>query len=161
MALMGKAIGKGLARDEPWRLSLERYPFRFTQQTRYGDMDSNAHLNNVAIARLVEEARVRFHYALKARVASTDPSGIMIVHAAIDYLGEGAYPDDVESGVAVAHIGKSSYRLAIGLFQNGPSGNSLPIAIADSVMVNLAADRSGAAPVGAELRSRLAAMQHG
>jgi len=143
-------------KDEAWRLSLERYPLRLTLQTRYGDMDANAHLNNVAIARLVEEARVRFHYAVKVRVASTDPSGIMIVHAAIDYLGEGAYPGDVEAGVAVAGIGGSSYRLAIGLFQNGKA-----FALADSVMVNLGEDRSGSAPVGAELRARLEEMQHG
>jgi len=143
-------------KDEGWRLTPGPYPLRFTVQTRYGDMDANAHLNNVAIARLVEEARVRFHFALKVRVASTDPSGIMIVHAAIDYLGEAFYPADVEAGVAVAGIGGSSYRLAIGLFQNGKA-----FALADSVMVNLAEDRSGSAPIGDALRARLEDMQHG
>ena len=38
------------------RLALENYPLRLTIPTRYGDMDTNAHLNNVAIARLMEEA---------------------------------------------------------------------------------------------------------
>jgi acyl-CoA thioester hydrolase len=142
--------------QDQWRLSLEAYPLRLTLQTRYGDMDANAHLNNVAIARLMEESRVRFHYALQVRLSSTDPSGIMIVHASIDYLGEGAYPGDVEAGVAVASIGSTSYRLAIGLFQRGKA-----FALADSVMVNLAEDRSGSAPVGPELRERLEEMKHG
>jgi len=156
VGLKGEALKKGGLKGEAWRLSLEAYPLRLTLQTRYGDMDANAHLNNVAIARLVEESRVRFHYALKARVASTDPSGIMIVHAAIDYLGEGAYPGDVEAGVAVASIGGSSYRLATGLFQQGKA-----FALADSVMVNLTDDRSGSAPVSPALRARLEALQPG
>ncbi len=154
--LQGEALKRATMKDEPWRRSPEHYPVRLTLQTRFGDMDANAHLNNVAIARLVEEARVRFHYQVKVRVASTDPSGIMIVHAAIDYLGEGAYPGDVEAGVAIADIGGSSYRLAVGLFQNGKA-----FALADSVMVNLAEDRSRSAPIGDALRARLEEMQHG
>jgi len=143
-------------KDEGWRLALTAYPFRITLPTRYGDMDSNAHLNNVAIARLVEEARVRFHWRLRETVPDTSPGGIMIVHVAIDYLGEGAYPADVEAGVAVASVGGSSYRLAIGLFQAGSA-----IALADSVMVNLSPDRSGAAPVSADTRAALEGYRHG
>lgn len=156
MGLRGEATNSGQLKQQAWRLAMDRYALRLALQTRYGDMDANAHLNNVAIARLVEESRVRFHIALKMRIASTDPSGIMIVHAAIDYLGEGSYPGDVEAGVAVAAIGGSSYRLAVGLFQNGKA-----FALADSVMVNLARDRSGPAPIGEALRARLEEMQHG
>ena len=142
-------------KDDAWRLALDRYPMHMRIQTRYGDMDANAHLNNVAIARLVEEARVRFHYALKLRVASTDPSGIMIVHAAIDYIGEGHYPGDVDAGIGIAAVGGVSYRLAIGLFQQGKA-----FALAESVMVNLAPDRSGSAPIDDGLRQNLEAMRH-
>ena len=53
-------------KDEGWRRDIAAYPVRFTLPTRYGDMDANAHLNNVAIARLIEESRVRFHYDVKA-----------------------------------------------------------------------------------------------
>lgn len=142
-------------KDEGWRLGPARYPFRVTLPTRYGDMDSNAHLNNVAIARLVEEARVRFHWRLREAVPATSPGGIMVVHVAIDYLGEGTYPADVEAGVAVASIGQSSYRLAIGLFQGGSA-----IALADSVMVNLSDDRSGAAPVDPMTQAALEGFRH-
>ena len=53
-------------KDEAWRLDPAAYRLRLTIPTRYGDMDANAHLNNVAIARLFEESRVRFHYAIRA-----------------------------------------------------------------------------------------------
>ena len=137
-------------KDEIWRRTPAAYPVRLTIPTRYGDMDANAHLNNVAIARLVEESRVRFHYALQADGGDVSPGGVMIAHVSIDYLGEGEYPADVEAGVGIVVVGGSSYRLAVGLFQNGRA-----FALAESVMVSMAADRSGAAPITPELRTLL------
>ena len=131
------------------RLALENYPLRLTIPTRYGDMDTNAHLNNVAIARLMEESRVRFHYSLRADGGDLSPGGAMVAHVAIDYLGEGEYPADVEAGVGVVEIGRTSYRLAIGLFQNGRA-----FALADSVIVRVSADR-GSAPLPQSLRDLL------
>ncbi len=135
---------------EAWRLDPAAYPIRLTIPTRYGDMDSNAHLNNVAIAQLFEESRVRFHYAIRADGGTVGPGSSMIVHVAIDYLGEGEYPADVESAMGIVAMGGSSYRLAIGLFQHGR-----PFALADSVMVSVAPDRSGAAPLAPVLRGLL------
>lgn len=137
-------------KDELWRRDPASYPLRLTIPTRYGDMDSNAHLNNVAIARLVEESRVRFHWAMVGDGAQLSPGGVMIAHVAIDYLGEGEYPADVESGVGIVAVGGSSYRFAIGLFQHGRA-----FALAESVMVNIGRDRSGAAPIGPEKRALL------
>lgn len=137
-------------KDDGWRRSLAAYPVRFTLPTRYGDMDSNAHLNNVAIARLFEESRVRFHYVIRAEGAEVNPGAVMIAHVSIDYLGEGEYPADVEAGVGIVSLGGSSYRLAIGLFQNGRA-----FALAESVMVSILPDRSGAAPLAADLRTLL------
>lgn len=137
-------------KEEAWRLDLARYPMRLTLQTRYGDMDSNAHLNNVAIARLFEEARVRFHGEVRSAGGKADGNAAMIVHATIDYVAEGSYPADVEAGIAVAAAGRSSYRLAIGLFQNGDA-----IALNDSVMVALDPELRTAAPLSAALRDDL------
>ena len=141
-------------KDEGWRRNLAAYPVRLTLPTRYGDMDANAHLNNVAIARLFEESRVRFHYAIRAEGAEVSPGAVMIAHVSIDYLGEGEYPTDVEAGIGIAALGGASYRLAIGLFQHGQA-----FALAESVMVRVAPDRSGAAPLGDELRGLLARFQ--
>lgn len=140
-------------KDEGWRLESAAYPVRLSLQTRYGDMDSNAHLNNVAIAQLIEESRVRFSRRLFG-VTETSVAGqarsVLVAHVAIDYLAEGEYDADVESGVAVTRVGTSSYRLAIGLFQHGAA-----FALADSVMVVRNAGKSGASPIADDLRARL------
>ncbi len=118
-------------KDEGWRHDPASYPARIPLPVRYGDMDANAHLNNVAIAQLFEEARLRFHAILRARGAGVDPGGVLLAHVEIDYVAEGRYPEDVEAGVAVVHIGRRSYRLGIGLFQLGRT-----LALADCVMVH-------------------------
>lgn len=118
-------------KDEAWRQARAAYPFHATLQTRYGDMDANAHLNNVAIARLFEEARLRFHMAARAEADAIDPSGVLLAHIAIDYLAEGRYPAEVEAGVGVEALGGRSYRLALALFQDGRA-----MALGQCVMVH-------------------------
>ena len=144
-------------KDEAWRLDAAAYRLRETIQTRYGDMDANAHLNNVAIARLFEETRVRTLSRLRRAPAddapsSGDPSSMMIVHVAIDYLAEGQYPDDVDAALTVTEIGRSSFRLGLGLFQKGRA-----IALAECAMVNLSNRRPAAIEGG--LRAALEALK--
>ena len=138
-------------KDEGWRLDAAAYRRRETIQTRYGDMDANVHLNNVAIARLFEETRVRMLSRLRRTPEGGDPSSMMIVHVSIDYLAEGQYPDDVEATLVVTDIGRSSFRLGLALFQQGRA-----IAIADCAMVNLSNRRP--APIGEDLRAALEAL---
>jgi acyl-CoA thioester hydrolase len=130
-------------KDEAWRHAAAAYPFQATLQTRYGDMDSNAHLNNVAIARLFEEARLRFHMDVRRQALHVDPRGVMIAHIAIDYVAEGHYPADVAAGIGVARVGARSYALAMALFQDARA-----MALAECVMVH----RTGMTP---ELRAAL------
>jgi acyl-CoA thioester hydrolase len=157
MGLNPAGVKPGALKDEAWRLELQRYPRRHCLETRYGDMDANAHLNNVALARLFEETRVRTLSLLRATpdtpAPAGDPSSMMIVHVGIDYLAEGRYPLPVEAGLAVTDIGRSSFRLGLGLFQQGRA-----IALADCAMVNLEARRP--AEIGAELRVALEGLRH-
>jgi acyl-CoA thioester hydrolase len=139
-------------KDEAWRLDPAAYRLRETIQTRYGDMDANAHLNNVAIARLFEEARARMLSRLSSSPEGEDPASMMIVHVSIDYLAEGQYPDDVEAALAVTQIGRSSFRPGLALFQKGRA-----IAIADCAMVNLSGRRPAA--IGADLCASLEALR--
>jgi acyl-CoA thioester hydrolase len=142
-------------KGETWRLDPGRYKVRQTLEPRYGDMDANAHLNNVAIARLFEETRVRTLSGLRDRPARGDPSSMMIAHVGIDYLAEGSYPEPIDAGLAVSAIGRSSFRLALALFQGG-----VPVALADCAMVNLGPDRRPAA-IDDELRRKLERLTHG
>lgn len=101
------------ARQELTNRSL--YPRWFEISTRFGDMDPAKHVNNVAVAQLYEEGRVRFH----RERAEDDPMTVVVAQIAIHYLGEVHYPAPVQIGVAAAHIGRSSFTTSQALFQSG------------------------------------------
>jgi acyl-CoA thioester hydrolase len=140
-------------KDEAWRLDPAAYPRHLALEPRYGDMDVNAHLNNVAIARLFEETRVRTLSTLRQTVAGRDPSSMMIAHIGIDYLAEGSYPGPIDATLAVTAVGRTSFRLGLGLFQGGKA-----LAIADCAMVNLADRRP--AQIEPDLRTALEGLRN-
>ena len=129
------------------RRTLANYPFTQTLETRFGDMDPNRHLNNTAIARLYEEARVRFHMGLR-RDHDVGHPRFLVARIEIDYLGEGHYPAPAEIGLGVLAIGGASYRLGMAMFQDGGC-----IGLADSVMVHRG--ETGSAPIPGALRAAL------
>ncbi len=118
-------------RNDPYRLTPGFYPWRLTIDTRFGDMDPNRHLNNVAITQLYEEARVRFNLMLRGSGAEYGRPSFLVAHVAVDYLAEGQYPGAVEIGFGVLSFGNSSYRAGMGLFQGAHC-----IGLCDTVMVH-------------------------
>lgn len=139
-------------RDDPRRLLPASYPHHQHLETRFADMDVNGHLNNVAIARLFEEVRVRFNRAGPVNPLSGEiRSHYVVARVAIDYLAEGEYPAPVSIGYAVSRIGSSSFTVAMAAFQDGRC-----IALCDSVLVHRLPD-SGPAPMPQALRERLEA----
>ena len=134
-------------RDDPARRRLATYPWTVEIATRFDDMDVNRHLNNVTIARLYEEARVRFNWALRALHPDLRPRYV-VGHVAVDYLGEGRYPAPATIGYGIASIGTSSFRAALAMFQDGEC-----LGLCDTVMVHRADD--GVAPLPEPLRAVL------
>lgn len=91
------------------------YPASFEIATRFGDMDPGKHINNVAVARLYEECRVRFH-----RTPVDDESvPLVVAQVNLHYIGETTYPDPVVICVGTAHIGRTSFSIGQALFQGG------------------------------------------
>jgi acyl-CoA thioester hydrolase len=89
-----------------------RYPFSCEIPTRFGDLDTNMHVNNVALVGLYEEARVRYH-AVSGYHAALGTANIvaMVASCALEYLGQAYYPEPVTMHVAAAELGRSSYHL--------------------------------------------------
>lgn len=109
-------------RPAPSRLELANYPITVEIATRYGDLDSLGHINNVSYARLFEEARMRFN--LRARGLEDigefrDEARFVLVANNFTYLSESHYPHPVNVGVGAIHIGTTSYSLGSAMFQQG------------------------------------------
>lgn len=96
-----------MPKPDPALLDTSRYPHTCTIEPRFGDLDVNMHVNNVALAGLLEDARIRFHRACGYRDAISGYSS-MIASLAIEYLGEGHYPQALTVFNAIERLGNTS-----------------------------------------------------
>ena len=97
----------------------ETYPFRVDVRTRFGDLDTNRHVNNVALAGWYLDALAELHldvlgYPTGGPLDSLAPSSLRV-----DYLAEVHYPAIHQLRVGVVELDETSVRYACGLF-DGP-----------------------------------------
>ena len=118
-----------MPRPAPEALDPARYPFSTEVDLRFGDMDVNRHVNNVAFSQLVEEGRVRFHRASGFHTA-VHRLNSMVASMGIEYVGQAYYPGTVAIHAGAVRLGTSSYDLDLLLMQDGR-----PAAFARSTMV--------------------------
>lgn len=123
-----------------------------TVSVRFGDLDPNHHVNNGAINQYFEDGRVSFRLQRLTEVAGNTISGFAVVKFAANYLAPAHYPGDVEIGTVVTRIGKSSYGLGQGIFQNGKC-----VATAEIVTVQFDPDTSKSVPIAEPFRRLLEA----
>lgn len=97
---------------------LEDYPFRLTDNVRYGDLDPNKHVNNAVYATYFETSRVTL---LRSGDRGLMPKGLswMLVHLAIDFRAEMHWPGSFELGIGVSKLGRTSARFAQVVFAGG------------------------------------------
>jgi acyl-CoA thioester hydrolase len=137
-----------MARPDPALLDPARYPFVHAITTRFADIDPNQHLNNVALAAMMEDARVRFNLAMGDAIKIGERRA-MVASVAMEYLSQGHFPDPVTVHCGVERTGNSSWTVVQLLVQNGR-----PVAFARSALVAIAADRP--APIAEDYRVILA-----
>ena len=107
-----------MAKPDPSLLDPKRYPFTCEIETRYGDLDTNAHINNVALVSICQEGRTRFHRASGFNIGSTGVSAMIVSHT-IEYLGQGQHPSPITVLGAVIASGRTSQTMAQLLMQDG------------------------------------------
>lgn len=98
------------------RLVREIYPFRLDVRTRFGDLDTNRHVNNVALASWYLDALAELHldvlgYPTGGPLDSLAPSALRI-----DYLAEVHYPGIHQLRVGIVELNGDAVRYACGLF---------------------------------------------
>lgn len=142
---------------EPFRLLLQSYPYLLRIDTQFADMDVYGHVNNLAIGRFFESARARFQLQIYDGHKPFTPEAeyrMLLVENNMRFLAECHFPDPVDIGTGIGHIGNSSYRFQHGLFQNGNC-----VALAEAAMVAVKDDKP--APLPSLVRERLQQMRVG
>ncbi len=118
-----------MAKPDPALLDPARYPFSCRMEPRFGDLDVNMHINNVAMAGMLEDARLRL---FRAAGGLQHLAGLstMVASIAIEYLGETHYPEAVTVHGAVERIGRTSQQILQMVTQDGN-----PVVFARTVIV--------------------------
>lgn len=138
------------------RLKLESYPRIGEIAARYGDMDANAHLNNLALESLHENARATMNRSLlaSAYTPGNRPLRIVTSQNAVHFLAEAHWPALIQTGAGVGRIGRTSYIASTGLFIDDNC-----IGVCDTVLV-LVGD-NGPVPISDEFRAGLETVRIG
>lgn len=118
---------------------------------RYGDTDTNGHLNNAVFSTFLESGRISFLMHPKAPL-SLPGHGFAIVRLVMDYRAEMHWGTEVEIATGVLRIGRTSFSLAQAIYQEG-----VCTATAESVLVLMDLTARRAAPVEGALRAALEA----
>ena len=141
--------------------ALGDYPHRLEIPTRWADNDVYGHVNNVqhyaffdtVINRyLIEQGGLDIH--------DGDVIGLC-VESHCSYKAPIAFPDVIDAGLRVEHLGSSSVRYAVGLFRQAAPPE--PEAVAEGWFVHVFVDRESRRPaeMPAKLRTALAALGGG
>ena len=113
-----------------------------TITTRWMDNDVYGHINNVQYYSYFDTAVNR--YLIDAGVLDIHAGETigLVVETHCNFFSSAAFPDDIEAGIRVAHLGRSSVRYEIGLFLAGREE-----AIAQGHFVHVYVDRGSQQPV--------------
>ena len=120
-----------MPKPDPALLDPARYPFSCAIEPRFTDLDFHHHVNNAALADILQEGRVRFHHACDYAEA-LEVSGLssMAVSLSIEFLGQARHPQALENHLAAVSVGKTSHALGQLVTQGG-----VPVAYARTVLV--------------------------
>lgn len=138
-----------MAKPDSWRLDRAAYPFSNSTETRFQDLDPLGHVNNVAMAALFENSRVRFNRSIELtnRHASQGAGDRWLVASvSIAYLAEAHFPDAVDVCSGIGRVGTSSWTILSAAFQG-----DVCVATCDTVLV--LTDANGPQPLPDPIRT--------
>lgn len=120
----------------------EHFRHRSFISTRWLDNDVYGHVNNTQYYSFFDTAVNRYLIAAGALDIHAGEVIGLVVETHCNYFAPLAFPQDVEAGIRVAHVGRSSVRYEIGLFAPGEA-----VAAAMGHFVHVYVDRASRRPV--------------
>ena len=137
-------------RPHPARLSKALYPVSGLALARYGDMDANGRVNNLALESMHENARAEFNERIFPGIYDPAVRTIRLVTAnnVVHFLAEVHWPARIETGLGIGRLGRTSYVVSTALFVGEDC-----VGLCDTVLVMLGDD--GPLPVPEDARARL------
>lgn len=140
------------SRPHPARSDKSLYPVTGLALARYGDMDANGHVNNLALESMHENARAEFNERVFPGIYDPSTRTVRLVTAnnVVHFLAEVHWPVTIATGLGIGRIGRTSFVACTALFV----GDSC-VGLCDTVLVML--DDDGPTPIPDAARDLLAA----
>ena len=96
----------------------DAYRWFMTVATRWADNDAYGHVNNTVYYEWFDTAVNRLLVVNGMLDIHGGQTIGLVVETGCRYFAPTAFPDEIQAGVRVAHVGTSSVRYEIGLFKN-------------------------------------------
>ena len=128
--------------DRPSRPDRSEFTLFRPVATRWMDNDAYGHVNNVHYYSYFDSAVNGWLVEKGLLTITASPVIGLVVESGCTYFESVAFPDALEAGIAVAHLGRSSVRYRIGIFKQGSQQ-----AAAQGYFVHVYVDRATQKPV--------------
>lgn len=125
--------------------------------TRWKDNDVYGHVNNVTYYSWFDTAVNRYLIESGGLDIYSDPVIAFVVSSSCRYFSPIAYPETIEVGLRVAHLGNSSVRYGLGVFRHGEDA---PCAEGEFVHVFVDRTSNNSCPIPDPIRRALEKLRH-
>ena len=116
-------------------------------ETRWVDNDVYGHVNNAVYYAFIDSAVNRFMIDVGQLDIHQGRRIAFVVESGCTYHAPATYPDPLEVGIRVAHLGTSSIRWEAGIFNRVPDPEPADPSLADARFVHVFVDRETRRPV--------------
>ncbi|MGY9050356.1 hypothetical protein P775_17590 [Puniceibacterium antarcticum] len=90
-----------------------------TLPTRWADNDAYGHMNNATYFSLFDTAISLWQMEQGILVDGPEAARFLVVENGCTYFTEVGFPDILQAGLRLTHLGTTSFRIDVALFRNG------------------------------------------
>lgn len=128
--------------------NLQSYTFYHDIETRWKDMDAFRHVNNAIYLTYIEDARTRLFDRWNI---NNKERSIIVASIKMDYLNQISHPSKLTIASKISRIGKSSFDIQSGIFEQDNNQTPSAISIVTCVCYNYTREKS--IPVYSEIKA--------